>query len=360
MPTVSLCLIVKDEEASLPKCLSTVSHLVEEIIVVDTGSTDATKAVAAEYGARVFDFAWIDDFSAARNFAFGQATQTFILWLDADDVLEEIDQAKLLSLKEQADWPYDSITMNYHLGFDEQNRPTYSLKRNRLVRRECGFRWIGAVHEYLEVFGRIFHSDIAVTHRKERAYSDRNLQIYRRRRERGEAFSPRDQYYFGNELYDHGLHAEAADQYELFLNGGLGWSQDLIAACSKLAHCRAVLGESEKQLQALLRALGYEIPQAEICCKLGEYYAGNGKDQQAIYWYRQATLLEEPLDAMYIKDRTAWTWLPHIQLTYLYDKTGNLASARFHHGISKSMKPDHPSVLHNESYFAGLDRVHAE
>jgi hypothetical protein len=72
-----------------------VRGLFDEIVVVDTGSTDATRAIAAEFGARVFDFAWIDDFAAARNAALAQATGDYVFWLDADDVIEPGEREKL-------------------------------------------------------------------------------------------------------------------------------------------------------------------------------------------------------------------------------------------------------------------------
>lgn len=87
MITISLCMIVKDEEQVLERCLDSVKELVDEIVIVDTGSTDATKDIAARYTDRLFHFEWNHDFSAARNFSFRQATQDYILWLDADDEL---------------------------------------------------------------------------------------------------------------------------------------------------------------------------------------------------------------------------------------------------------------------------------
>lgn len=71
-------MIVRDEEGRLPACLASVADLVDEIVVVDTGSTDATKAVAARHGAKIVDFAWIDDFAAARNEAIRHATADWI------------------------------------------------------------------------------------------------------------------------------------------------------------------------------------------------------------------------------------------------------------------------------------------
>ncbi len=74
--TISLCMIVRNEEKVLARCLESVRGCVDEIVIVDTGSSDATKEIAARYTDRIYDFEWIDDFSAARNYAFEQATGT--------------------------------------------------------------------------------------------------------------------------------------------------------------------------------------------------------------------------------------------------------------------------------------------
>ena len=92
MITVSLCMIVKNEEDTLPRCLKSVQGLVDEIIVVDTGSQDATVQRAQDLGAQVYAFPWVEDFAKARNFSFSKATQQYCLWLDADDVLTPQDR----------------------------------------------------------------------------------------------------------------------------------------------------------------------------------------------------------------------------------------------------------------------------
>lgn len=97
MITISLCMIVRDEENGLGRCLDGVKDIADEIVIVDTGSTDRTKEIAAEYGAVIYDFEWIDDFAAARNEAFSKATKEYILWLDADDTIEEIDRVRFKS-----------------------------------------------------------------------------------------------------------------------------------------------------------------------------------------------------------------------------------------------------------------------
>jgi glycosyltransferase involved in cell wall biosynthesis len=99
MITVSLCMIVKNEEEVLGRCLDSVSDLVDEIIIMDTGSDDSTKSIASRYTELIFDFPWIDDFAAASNASFAKAGMDYIFWLDADDVLENADREKFTVLK---------------------------------------------------------------------------------------------------------------------------------------------------------------------------------------------------------------------------------------------------------------------
>ncbi len=97
---LSLCMIVKDEEDHLPLCLESVKGLVDEIIVVDTGSKDRTPDIAKEYGAKVFHFKWVNDFALARNESLRHAEGDYVLWLDADDRIPSEDREKFLNWKE--------------------------------------------------------------------------------------------------------------------------------------------------------------------------------------------------------------------------------------------------------------------
>ena len=87
----------ENEEEVLADCLSSVQDIVDEMIIVDTGSTDQTKDIAHSFSAKVLDFEWVQHFAKARNFAFSHATKEYILWLDADDVLLEEDQQNCFS-----------------------------------------------------------------------------------------------------------------------------------------------------------------------------------------------------------------------------------------------------------------------
>jgi glycosyltransferase involved in cell wall biosynthesis len=98
-PQLSLCMIARDAEPSLGRALDSARPFVDEIVVVDTGSRDATKCIAAERGARVCDFPWCDNFSAARNYSLAQATGDWIFWMDATDDPRRIMPAAA------ANWP---------------------------------------------------------------------------------------------------------------------------------------------------------------------------------------------------------------------------------------------------------------
>ncbi|NEZ43875.1 glycosyltransferase [Paenibacillus alvei] len=344
-------MIVRNEETVLPRCLASVNGIVDEFIIVDTGSTDKTKLIAKQHRARVFDFTWIDDFAAARNFAFSKATKEYILWLDADDVIESKDRELFIELKRTLSHDVNSVTMNYVLLKDDQGNVTSCLRRNRLVRRACGFQWHGFVHEYLEVWGNILHSDVCITHKKDKEYTDRNLRIYEKRLAAGHDFSPRDLYYYANELRDHARYEEAANGYAKFLDTGQGWIEDNIQACKKMAECYGKLEKIDEQFMALYRSFIYDKPRAEICCAIGAVWRDSEHYQQAIYWFDQATRLPAEHEQMSLVEPLSWTWLPHLQLCLCYDRLGETEKACYHNEVAHSFHPSHPSMQYNQNYF---------
>lgn len=118
----------KNEERILKRCLDSVRDLVDEIIIVDTGSTDATKWIAAGYTDKIYDFTWNDDFSAARNFAFSKATKEYIYSADADEVLSEENRRRFRLLKETLLPEIEIVQMKY--GNQLQNGTVYNLMKN--------------------------------------------------------------------------------------------------------------------------------------------------------------------------------------------------------------------------------------
>lgn len=355
MITVSLAMIVKNEEDTIGRCLDSVKDLVDEIIIVDTGSSDQTKEIASKYTNMIYDFEWIDDFAAARNFSFAQATKEYIFWLDADDVLLEEDRKKFLTLKSQLDQQVDSVSMHYNLELDDYGNVLSSLRRNRLVKRENNFKWIGAVHEYLEVGGNIINSDISITHFSIRHDADRNLRIYEKLRERKKEFSPRDLFYYANELFDHQMYPQAIKYYKQFLSTKKGWVEDYISACANLSDCYHQLGDKENEVMYVLRSFEYDTPRADFCCRLGYFFLKNNSPFQAIFWYKLAISLEKPVDWGRV-NHACWTWLPHLMLYTCYSQLGEWELAFNHNEEAARYLPDHPSIVKNRQYLEAVRR----
>ncbi len=168
-PLLSLCMIVKDEEENLPRCLESVLGVVDEIIVVDTGSTDATKEIARSYGARVVDFPWRGDFSAARNAALEQATGEWILHLDADEELVEEDRPLVRALLRSADKDGYFVRCLNYLGDAEDDNEVLVHGQFRLFRNRPEHRYRGAIHEQMlavvqEAGGQTDFSQIRIRH----------------------------------------------------------------------------------------------------------------------------------------------------------------------------------------------------
>ncbi|MFY0520355.1 glycosyltransferase [Lysinibacillus sp. UGB7] len=350
MVTISLCMIVKNEEEVIGRCLESVKDLVDEINIVDTGSTDNTKQVVEQFTDRIFDFEWIHHFAAARNFSFQQATKEFILWLDADDVFTEEDQKKFKTLKDSFPADSDAISMNYNLSFDDEGNVNSLLRRYRLVKRDKQFQWIGAVHEYLEVGGTLYDSDVAVSHLPLSHDHTRNISIYKQLVQSGESLSPRDTFYYANELLDHGHYEEAIFYYEQFLTSKLGWIEDNIRACFKLADCYSNLNDKENNLTSILRSFEYDIPRPEACCRLGFHFMEQVKNYEAIFWYEQALVIIQKPNAPF-QDKSFTTWLPHLQLCVLYDRLQQYELANAHNELARTFLPNDKKILFNKNYF---------
>lgn len=352
--TISLCMIVKDEQEVLARCLDSAAGIADEVIIVDTGSTDKTKEIAARYG-RVVDFVWQDDFAAARNFSFAQATQSFILWLDADDIITPENRERFLQLKQELDDTTDVVMLPYHAAFDERGRPAYTYYRERLLRRAAGFRWKGAVHECITPCGNIKYGDAAVSHRKEKAPdSDRNLRIYERLLARGEALDARGQFYYARELMMHGRYAQAVSAFETFLQRPDGWVENRIEACRNLADCLLALGQRDPARQALVCSFAMDCPRGETCCALAGIEMEDGRLAQAKFWYETA------LRAPYAEQNGAFVkplcygYLPCLGLCVCCDRLGRHAEAAEWNERAAVYCPESPAVAYNRRYFAGL------
>lgn len=356
MHSVSLCMIVRDEEPVIERCLSCICDLVDEIIIVDTGSSDRTKELAAKYTDKIYDFEWTDDFSAARNFSFSKATKEYILWLDADDILTEEDRASFLKNREELDPSVCVVMMKYHTAFDEEGRPLFSYYRERLLRRDRNPRWVGAVHEVIPRSGKTVYWDTAVTHKKVKINDpDRNLRIFEKLIRSGKRLDRRQQFYYARELMNHGRYEEAAGIFEAFLSAEDGWIEDRITACRDLSACYLHM-EKKDAAAALFRSFLYGKPRAEICCDIGSLFMKKEQYETAAWWYEAAlNCKRDPRDGGFCSP-DCYGFLPCLQLCVCYDRLGDAEKAFSYHKKSQFYKPEDASVMYNEKYFRAKRR----
>ncbi|MFH1851400.1 MAG: glycosyltransferase [Candidatus Neomarinimicrobiota bacterium] len=144
-PRLSLCMIVKNESDHLAGCMDSVQGVVDQIVVVDTGSTDDTTSIASSYGAEVFNFDWVDDFARARNFSLDQARGEWVLWLDADERLTAASRREITRLLRPEARP-----VIYRVRIRNRMRSggyEYLSTAHRLFNNHRGIRFSGRIHE---------------------------------------------------------------------------------------------------------------------------------------------------------------------------------------------------------------------
>ncbi len=183
LPRVSLSMIVRNEEKNLADCLRSAADLVDEVVIVDTGSTDRTKEIAAQFGAKVFDFPWVDSFAAARNESLRHATGAWVWWLDADDRIDEENRAKLRELFARLGDENVAYVLKIRSATGKDTKSARVLDQVRLFRNHPYIRWRYRVHEQIlpavgQWGGQSRWTDIVIDHTgyQDETFRQRKLQ----------------------------------------------------------------------------------------------------------------------------------------------------------------------------------------
>ncbi|MED0984859.1 glycosyltransferase [Bacillus paramycoides] len=246
-PTISLCMIVKDEEDYLPLCLESVRHIVDEIIIVDTGSSDRTISIAESYGARVISYLWQYDFAAARNRGLQEAVGDWILWLDADEQLDPQEGKKLKELLTRDEInKYCIESIQFILINHMEDNFVEKVSIPRMVRNRPEYRFEGKIHEQiissvLRLYPKstVGHFDISIHHygftsqnviRKNKVTRNMNLLI------QAQAEEPENlvySFYLGLEFYRCNKLSKALDHLNAFLAQQTSYSDMMVASAYK-------------------------------------------------------------------------------------------------------------------------------
>lgn len=354
MITISLCMIVKNEEERLPNILNCAKNIADEIIVVDTGSEDRTKEIARLFQAQVFDYNWTDDFAAARNFSFSKASKDYILWLDADDSLEYLEQLELLKLKQVLDPKVDAVLMKYCIYTGVIGDSVTTFYRERLVKRSKNFQWREPVHEYLDFNGEILTTDICICHTSKKSNSPRNLRIYEKMLSEGKKLNVRNHYYLARELFNCGRFDEAVTHFENLLALREDITLYYLDACIRLAICYAARNNHDKVLDSLHRSFKYDVPRAEVCCRLGYYYKSREDYKKAIFWFELATKLRKATENWGMVEYDCWDFVPYTELCSCYYRVGHPEAALYYNSLALETKPKDKMSLSNKALLEGV------
>lgn len=320
MVTISLCMIVKNEERVLERCLNSVKGLVDEIVIVDTGSTDATKEIAARYTDKIYDFTWIFDFSAARNFAFSKATCEYIYTADADEVIDEENRAKFLQLKEALLPEIEIVQMYYGnqlsfgtiYNFDKELRP-------KLFKRLREFEWVEPIHETIRLEPVIYDSDITITHLPEQSHTARDLSAFQRQIANGKGLSARLRQIYAKELFVSGTEEDflRAEAYftELADSGSLSEDQFREAVCV-IVKAASIRDDVHQFYRYAMKDVASGAV-SEVCYELGNFYFDRAEYEEAAMWYYNAAYETNSI----LSIRTSGD-LPLYGLSACYEKLG--------------------------------------
>ena len=337
MISISVCMIVKNEEKVLARCLDSIKDLVDEIIIVDTGSVDNTKKIAAEYTDKIYDFPWIDDFSAARNFSFSLATKDYIYAADADEVLDETNRQRFLLLKQNLLPEIEIVQMMYDNQLLFNTTYNFNLEyRPKLYKRLRTFHWVEPVHENVVLQPIIYDSDIVIQHLPISNHAGLDFRIYKKTIKEEGKLSGRLYQMYARELFIAGGDddfLEAMDYFQNFAD---------LEECSErerkiyeciLVKCYFIKKDIARLMKYSLHNIADGKGSSEVCYLLGEYFKEIRDYKEATIWFYNAAYETEcELNIHYGGD------YPLQQLAECYYKLGNMEQGDAFTDLAKDWK----------------------
>lgn len=340
-PTISLAMIVKNEEHNLPRLFKSIEGCFDEIHITDTGSSDNTVEVAKALGATVHHFKWCDDFSAARNASFKPITTDFVMWMDGDDVLSDKDA--FIKWRDSAMGGADLWLNTYHYAFNE-NGPVCSFARERVLRVNKKPTWKYFVHEGIvpsELHGKV-NSNYATTWAMNHMRSEDDLKVDRSRnlnlfKDREDQLDSRMIFYYGKELFEAGMIADAIEKLKLAITKKDLELHDRVLGIQYL--CMSLMRQSEvsPNYYQQVKSFAYQglllFPnRAEFHCFLGDAAIKTGQLADAIPAYSAAKSCKNTNQSGGVASplfsyEEVYTTYPRVQLARVYANLGDLDTA---------------------------------
>ncbi|MBR4576743.1 MAG: glycosyltransferase family 2 protein [Clostridia bacterium] len=355
--TLSVCMIVRDESPVLARCLDGVRVFADEIIIVDTGSVDDTKQIARRYTDRVYDFPWIDDFSAARNVSYSYASKDYVMWLDADDVVSPADAEELKALKKTLPRETDVVYLLYGGETDQKNiMNNMVLFRDRWMRRSLNPRWQGRLHEFIPCppeAVRYFADRIRILHCKVRVNDpDRNMRIHRLCMAEQKEPPVRDLSFLCNEYFGQERYSDAVSLFnELTARDPFPRHEVCFALLAYIQSMKA-LKKTDELIGRLLSLRENGIENEMLLCELGAACLARNQLEEAEHWLLET--LRTPVDYrdMMIHFEAYREFIPCQKLSKLYMLLGKEELAYQFFTRAEKIYPENRSIRVNRLYFA--------
>jgi glycosyltransferase involved in cell wall biosynthesis len=293
---------VKNEEPVLERCINSMKGCYDELIIVDTGSTDNTINIAKKLGARVEHFEWIDDFAAARNYAFSFATGDWIMWVDADDVLLENDYKRFREIVESQ--PKDVMGINFPYIYSHESTgtgeiPNFKYHRLRIMRKESNPVWVGRIHEYNKIEGKTINcNEIDFHHYRDEGKGTqntaRNLRILKKVVDNCTSEEKtRYLFYYGKELIYNNKLDEAIETFKQYIPLS-NWIPEKHRAMYEMAVCYQVKGDINNAKKYALESIHLDEDFVDPYILLGKIAYNNKQWKKVIKWMTAATHCETP------------------------------------------------------------------
>lgn len=344
--SVSLCMIVKNEEESLPRCLNSVRDFVDEMIIVDTGSTDKTVEIAKCFGAKTYYFAWNDNFSDARNYSLSKATKDWILIMDADDEFEREDKWKLLNITENkiaGTNAYCGRTICYSGEVPDNNSIIMNMNI-RLIKNHRGYKFEGSIHEQIvltpeelknpyamvAVDIRFYHYGYLISVIAAKDKHKRNITLIEKEL-KAKPQNPFMLFNMGNEYYAMHDYKKALDYYMQsyqFFDPKPGFSSMLLI---RIIMCHEAMGTGNEIFKYVKLGLQHYPHFTDFEFLKGDELLRQKKILQAISAYKKCLTMGEPSLNMNNMAGVG-TYKPHYTLSTIYTAIGEYGKAILHCG----------------------------
>ena len=339
MATISLCMIVKNEQDILRRCLDSYKGTYDELIIIDTGSTDNTKQIALQYTTNIYDYTWINDFAAARNFAFSKASCDYILSVDADEELDIYNNHALCELK-SAILPEIDIVQMYYVNESDFNS-VYNVHkelRPKLFKRVRTFNWISPIHETIQVNPVIYDSTIEIMHKPTGDHSKRDFTTYLKALDNNIRLEDYVVTMLCKELFISGEDSDyinfknAFENIFPYENRSRETLEDINCI---LARIYQITGDQDNFFKIVLKCIA-DKPCSEICLTLGYYYYDHSDYEEAAIWLYNAAF-----ETTSILDVTSSGRKPLSLLSSCYEKLADACNDDYERIQYKEMANDY-------------------